>query len=43
MMKKVADKALIMEVWLVRHGETFSNVQKIIQGASSELTDKGKM
>ena len=32
-----------LEVWLVRHGETFSNVSKIIQGASSELTDKGKI
>ncbi|CDW81697.1 phosphoglycerate mutase family protein [Stylonychia lemnae] len=31
-----------MEVWLVRHGETFANIQKIIQGQQGgELTDNG--
>lgn len=32
----------ILEITLVRHGETFSNIQKIIQGPESELTEKGK-
>jgi broad specificity phosphatase PhoE len=37
---KAIQKSII--IWLVRHGETFANLQKIIQGQQGgELTDKG--
>ena len=33
---------IVVNLWLVRHGETFANIQKIIQGQQGgELTKNG--